>query len=69
MVAEKMVNESNQIDIDKLRKDMREECLGAYFGGGFGAALIESFDVDNASDDELIKMAQIKGIRLNYYKK
>ncbi|WP_026511592.1 hypothetical protein [Butyrivibrio sp. LC3010] len=69
MVAEKMVNESNQIDIDKLRKDMREESLGAYLGGGFGAALIESFDVDNASDDELIKMAQIKGIRQYYYKK
>ena len=34
------------IDIEKLRKDLRDESLGAYFGGGFGASLIESFDID-----------------------
>ena len=41
-----MYKETITIDIDRLRDDMRDECLGAYFGGGFGAALIESFDVD-----------------------
>ena len=29
------------IDVDKLREDMRSECLGAAFGGGFGGALVE----------------------------
>ena len=32
------------IDIDKLRNDMRDDCIAAYFGGGFGAAIIESCD-------------------------
>ena len=35
-----------KIDIDRLRDDMRDECLGAYYGGGFGGALNESFDID-----------------------
>lgn len=55
------------IDIDKLRTDMREECLGAYFGGGFGGALIESFNVDNASPEKLVEMAQRQSINLRNY--
>ena len=31
-----------KIDIEKLREDMKQECYGAYFGGGFGAALMDS---------------------------
>ena len=38
-----MCEETITINIDRLRNGMREECLGAYFGGGFGAALIEAF--------------------------
>ena len=55
------------IDIDRLRSDMRDECMGAFFGGGFGGALIESFDVDNASPEELVQMAQRQGINLYNY--
>lgn len=46
---------------------MREECLRAYFGGGFGGGLIESFDVDRATPEELIEMAQNQGIDLLGY--
>ena len=46
---------------------MREECLRAYFGGGFGGCLIESFDVDRATPEELIEMAQNQGIDLLGY--
>lgn len=60
-----MHEETITIDIDGLRNDMREECLGAYFGGGFGVALIESFDVDRASSEELVEMAQNQGIDLD----
>lgn len=59
--------ESIIIDIDRLRNDMREECFGAYFGGGFGAALIESFDVDRATPEQLVEMAQHQGINLRSY--
>ena len=62
-----MYEEIITIDIDKLRADMKAECLGAYFGGGFGAALIESFDVDRATPEQLVEMAQHQGINLRSY--
>lgn len=55
------------IDIDKLREDLRNECYGAYFGGGFGGALVESFDVEKASPEELIEMAERQGVDLTDY--
>lgn len=63
-----MQEEFITIDIDKLRADMRSECLGAYFGGGFGAALIESFDIDRATPEELVEMAQRQGIDILKYR-
>ena len=67
MEVRKLYDETITIDVDKLRNDMREECLGAYFGGGFGAALIESFDVDRAEPEQLVEMAQNQGIDLYKY--
>ena len=62
-----MYDDEITIDIDKLRSDMHDKCMGAYLGGGFGGALIESFDVDNASPEELVRMAQQAGIDLYKY--
>ena len=62
-----MYDETITIDVDKLRNDMWEECLGAYFGGGYGAALVESFDVDREEHEQLVKMAQNQGIDLYRY--
>ena len=39
------------IDIDKLRDDMRDNCIAAYFVGGFGGALFETFDIDRATPE------------------
>ncbi|MDY6075239.1 MAG: hypothetical protein SPI24_05900 [Bacteroidales bacterium] len=55
------------IDMDSLRKDLQEESLAAYFGGGIGGALIESFEIENASDEELIQIALDNGVRLEDY--
>ncbi len=55
------------IDFEELRDDMKEECYGAYFGGGFGGALIESFDIDAASESELLDMAREKNIDIRKY--
>ena len=55
------------IDVDKLREDMRNEDLGAFFGGGFGGALIEAIDIERASDEELVDMALKQGIDLRRY--
>ena len=56
------------IDVDELREDLREECLGAYFGGGYGVALVEAVDVDNASPEELVQIALDKGFDLRRYR-
>ncbi len=55
------------IDIDKLREDLKNECYGAYFGGGFGGALMESFDIESASPQKLVEIAEKKGLDLRKY--
>lgn len=56
-----------KIDIDKLRKDMREQSLGAAFMGGFGGAFMEAGDIDHASPERLVQLAQKQGIDLRRY--
>ena len=53
-----------RIDVDELRKDLLEESYGAFFGGGL---LIESFDIEGASSEELVELAERKGIDLYHY--
>ena len=55
------------IDVDKLREDMLNECYGAAFGGGFGGALVEAMDVENASPEKLVELAQQQGVDLRRY--
>jgi hypothetical protein len=62
-----MYEEKITIDIEKLRKDMREDNLGAFFGGGFGGAMVEAGDINRVSDEKLVEMAQRKGINLRNY--
>ncbi len=56
------------IDIEKLRETLKQECYGAFFGGGYGGALIEAGDVERASPEDLIEMAERNGIDLMKYK-
>lgn len=55
------------IDTDKLRKELKNELMAAYFGGGFGGAFVESFQVDRLSDEELIRFAMANGIDISKY--
>ena len=55
------------IDIDSLREDLRDDELEAFYGGGFGGALMESFDIDRATPEELVQIAQDRGIDLRRY--
>ncbi len=55
------------IDITRLRRDLREECMGAFFGGGFGGAALEAEDVDRMPSDRVVAMAQRYGLRLEDY--
>ena len=55
------------IDIEKLREDLKQECYGAFFLGGFGGAMMESFNLERASLEELVEIAEKKGVDLKKY--
>ena len=55
------------IDIDKLRKDMLDNCYALFFSADTVAALAETPDIERASAEELIEMAQKQGIDLRKY--
>ena len=38
------------IDVDELRSDLIKDSYGAAFGGGFGGALVQAFDIERATD-------------------
>ena len=56
-----------EIDINKLKQDLKDYYEAAYFTLGYGAALIDSFDLDNLSDEEIINKAIDNGINLENY--
>ena len=56
------------IDFERLRKDIIEFYEGAFFVGGFGAAMFNINDIYNASNEELILIANELNINLNNYK-
>ena len=55
-------------DTDELRKNMEDDAMGAAFGGGFGGAFFDAMNIERASDDELIQMAEERGIDLDRYR-
>ena len=56
-------------DLRAIRKELLDELHAAYFGGGFGAAMIEFEDAKRARDDELIRIARRNGINIEKYRK
>lgn len=56
-----------EIDINKLKQDLKDYYEAAYFTLGYGAALMDSFDLDNLSDEEIISKAINNGINLGNY--
>ena len=56
-----------EIDINKLKQDLKDYYEAAYFTLGYGAALMDSFDLDNLSDEEIISKAAKNGVDLEQY--
>ena len=56
-----------EIDINKLKQDLKDYYEAAYFTLGYGAALMDSFDIDNLSDEEIINKAAENGVDLEQY--
>lgn len=60
---------SDKIDTEKLGKDMRDDSLEAYLGGGFGGSLNKAGEIERASTSQLTDMAKRQGINWDNYKK
>ena len=56
-----------RVNVEQLKADLKSEYLGAYVGGGFGAALVSYSDVENASIEKLLQMAESLGLRKSNY--
>ena len=67
MEGMEMHGEKITVDVDRLRNDLKNESLGAFYGGRFGGALAEAGDIEMAPAEELVKMAQQKDIDLGKY--
>ena len=55
------------IDIEELREDLKQDSYGAFFGGGYGGAMMEAIDIDQASPRELVELALERGFDLRKY--
>ena len=55
------------LDVEALRRAVKDECLGAAFGGGFGGALMGACDADTASPEQLVDMAREWGVDLTRF--
>ena len=56
-----------EIDINKLKQNLKNYYEAAYFTLGYGAALMDSFDLNNLSDEEIISKAAENGVDLEQY--
>ena len=54
-------------DIDGLRDDLGDDSYAAFFAGGYGGAMIEAMEIEDASDEEVIRSAQQRGFDLSKY--
>ena len=55
------------IDVEALRRDLLADSRAAFYGGGFGGAMMESFEIERATPQELADIATRKGIDLSAY--
>lgn len=56
-----------EIDIEKLRNDLIDYLGTAYFSG-YGVAVVEIGEIENASAEKVIELAQKYGFNLENYR-
>ena len=56
----------DEINVDKLRQDLEDDCLGIMFNVS-PAAVIELSEVENATDEKIIEIARKNGYDLSKY--
>ncbi len=55
------------IDIERLKKDLEDELMGAFCIDGFGGAFIEAVNISKMTDEEIIEIAKANGIDVSTY--
>ena len=55
------------IDLDALREALERGCCGAFYCGGFGGAMVQMTEVQNASPEALIALAEQLGVDLGRF--
>ena len=55
------------IDFDQLRRDLADDRYAGAFAG-MPAMLMEAWEIESASEEELLELAQREGIDLDDYK-
>ena len=62
-------SDDDEYDYDKLRNDLVNDygAMGATFLGGLG--FVNMMEAQDASEEELLKMARREGYNMNRYKK
>lgn len=56
----------SDIDIDRIRQDLEDDCLGIMFNVS-PAALVDLSEIQNATDEEIIEIARRNGYDLTKY--
>ena len=51
------------IDYEKLRKDLSDDSYAAAFSG-LGASILDTIDIEKASDKELLEIAKRRGFQI-----
>lgn len=62
------MNHSGTYNYCRLKTEIKNELLGAYFGGDYGAALAEIPDLERLTGEELLQIANNLGISVSKYK-
>lgn len=62
------MNQEN-VDFERLRKDLYNDSMGAAFGGGYGGAFLKAEQVRRASESDLIDIAMRDGLNISEYTK
>ena len=55
------------IDVEKIREDLLQDTLGAFFIGGYGGAVIEGKNIKDMSSEEIVSLAIKHGLNLKKY--
>lgn len=68
IVADSPYASSKEIDIERLREDLIADSFGLSVGLGFPGMLVETDRIRNASAEEIIRIAEGQGIRIEDYR-